>query len=86
MFGTVEQRATLSAANAPLMKGIESARAKMAAWGEDWAEEEELPTVFNSESNANLSERSLNQIKMHAEARINKLKVEKRNTKYKGTL
>ena len=24
-------------------KGVESARAKMAAWGEEWAEEEELP-------------------------------------------
>ena len=86
MFGTDEQRATLAAMQTPLMRGIESARAKMAAWGEEWADEEELPIAFGSGSNANLSRKSLNKIQRQAEARVDKLKVEKRNTKYKGVL
>ena len=86
VFGTDDQRSALTAAGPALQKGVESARAKMAAWGEEWAEEEELPTMFESDSNANLSQKSLSQIQRLAESRINKLKIEKRNTKYKGTL
>ena len=85
IFGTSEQRAAAAGAQVLQLKGIESARAKFSAWGEEWAEEEDLPTVFN-DSCADMSQKSLNKIQRQAESRINKLKIEKRNTKYKGVI
>ena len=63
------------------LRGIESARVKMANWGEDWAEEEDLP-IFFEENDVEEGDTSYGRIKQLASARIDKLKVEKRKSKY----
>ena len=68
-------------------RGYESARMKMANMREEWAEEEELPVSWeevDSQGGGRASSQSMNYGKMQhlASTRMNKLKTEKRNSKY----
>ena len=68
------------------LKGYANARLKMKSMGEEWAEEEELPVSWeDGGGGAGIGDPPssvVSQLSRQAMARVNKLKVEKRNSKY----
>jgi hypothetical protein len=70
-----------------LSKGKETAKARMAAWGEEWAEEEDLPGMSMKSNDNEVDNMNVNRMYgkdiNNAQQRMNKLKISKSKSKYK---
>ena len=69
-----------------LARGKQYAMQQMEQWGEEWAEEEDLPSSYESnqdgeDTNSNISKQYKKEVGI-ANQRINKLKIAKKNSKY----
>ena len=83
-----EMTEKLAVASSSLTKGRDAAYEKMMAYGEEWAEEEELEewsNNSNTNNNTNTNEDDYHRVYQRdtqlAMTRLNKLKIEKRKTK-----